>query len=164
MAQHLSWPFRPARPPASPRPPAQSTPSPSARPAQASSAKAVLAAVVLTGGVLGGCSNPSRGQAVQACRHVQRSLQLYAAAQDDPDPGAAAGQRASAVNQLRQALPLAALAATEDAQWNPLDYTLSESTRVPEANLVSALRQECSVAFSSPNQPPPPVSGPGKGP
>jgi len=47
---------------------------------------------------------------------------------------------------LRAALPIAAVAAGQSAQWQPLMTTLSESSRVPEQYLVKALTAECADA------------------
>ena len=52
--------------------------------------------------------------------------------------------KAEALDQVRLALPLAALAAGEDTSWQALEATLSESSRVPLSNLVTALSAQCS--------------------
>jgi hypothetical protein len=114
--------------------------------------------------LLGGCSN-QRGLdlARQACRHVDRSLALYEQATTAPSPQAGENRQSEALFQLREALPLAATAAGEASQWQGLMATLSESSHVPEADLVSALRQQCATveANGAPAQPPTSLPGPG---
>ena len=62
---------------------------------------------------------------------------------------------------MRQALPIAAQAAYRDGQWQALMTTVSESNRVPETTLVTALQQQCQQADSSTfDQAPPPSSIP----
>ena len=56
---------------------------------------------------------------------------------------AAVALRRQALIQLSDALPLAAIAAGEDTEWQALDATLSETSRVPERNLVHALSAQC---------------------
>jgi hypothetical protein len=80
---------------------------------------------------------------VQACRHVERSLSLLARA--DTDPALAS----EAATELRMALPLASLAASEDGQWQALQTTLSESPRVDESRLTHALSAQCHDAFTA---------------
>lgn len=104
--------------------------------------------LVLGAGTLaGGCSNSAAlALARQACGHVHRSLDLYQAAGAAPtQEGQQAGQ-AAALAQLRLALPLAASAAGQSAQWQALMTTLEESSRVPESLLVKALQQQCADA------------------
>lgn len=108
---------------------------------------AVLGLLLAAGGILGACSSSGAGLARQSCQHVQRSLQIFARAQEEVSPKAASAERAAALQQLRLALPLAALASTDSGTWDPLATTLSESSRVPEGNLVHALQAECTSAF-----------------
>jgi len=69
--------------------------------------------------------------------------------------------RERAYLQLREALPLAAEAADANGQWQALMTTVSESNRVPEQYLVTALRAQCAVANASVGgEPPPPSSAP----
>lgn len=81
--------------------------------------------------------------AQKACQHVDKSLALYKASTQSTSPSAAQADRAAALQQLRDALPLAATAAGEDPTWQAFVTTLSESNRVPESDLVIALRQQC---------------------
>jgi hypothetical protein len=77
---------------------------------------------------------------------VEVSLRLYQRAQRQTDPTVAADERARAAAELQTASPLAAEAAGQAPQWQALMATLSENSRLPESDLVSALRQQCAVA------------------
>jgi hypothetical protein len=104
----------------------------------------VAALCVLGAAGLGGCANGHALDLVrQACTHVHRSLALYDQSADAASPAAAQADRASALQELRTALPLAATAAGENAEWQAFMTTLSESSRVPESDLVTALGQQC---------------------
>jgi hypothetical protein len=109
----------------------------------------VVAALLTAALLLGGCGQDG-GSALarQACGHVERSLKLYAEAQKSPDASVALTDVSQAYAQLRAALPLAALATSGDGQWVALETTLTESSRVGEGYLVSALRRECAVAIN----------------
>ncbi len=98
---------------------------------------------LVSGGLLTGCSSQASSLASQACAHVERGLAMERKA------SSATGARATllkaeALDQVRAALPLAALAAGEDTSWQALEATLSESSRVPLSNLVTALSDQCS--------------------
>lgn len=113
-------------------------------------AGAVLAGVGLLGGLLGGCSaSPSATALVQdACTHVGRSISLYHEAAGET--GASARHlRAEALVQLRKALRPAALAGSAGGQFQALQATLSESSRVPERKLLVALSAQCAAVSSS---------------
>ncbi|MHB8594892.1 MAG: hypothetical protein ACYDB3_11285 [Acidimicrobiales bacterium] len=116
-----------------------------------------LAAVAMLAGVaLAGCANSDAlGLVGQACAHVERSLAEYRAAGRSTVAANADAERAVALAELRLALPLAATAAGEAAQWQALMTTLAESSRVPESDLVDALQQQCSDVQTG-NQPPSP--------
>lgn len=126
-----------------------------------------LAAALALGGaaalglLLGGCGDGGVSLARQACTHVDVSLRLYSSAQKTPDPKAAATLLQQANNQLQTAEPLAAAANSANGEWNALMTTLQEIGRVDEGHLLSALRQQCAVAFSSqPETPPVPTTFP----
>ncbi|MGH9064926.1 MAG: hypothetical protein ACRD0L_13320 [Acidimicrobiales bacterium] len=122
---------------------------------------AVLALTLLSGSLLTGCGpGGARREARQACQHVQASIRLLDRAQHDATPAQAGTDRAAALQQLRLALPLAAVAATKDRTWEALSTTLSESGRVPEARLAPALTQQCATAKQPAGQPPPPPVDP----
>ncbi|HMK99070.1 MAG TPA: hypothetical protein VK428_02660 [Acidimicrobiales bacterium] len=75
---------------------------------------------------------------------MDRSLSLYQASTTTSSSATAQADSAAALQQLRDALPLAATAAGEDAEWQAFMTTLSETSRVPESDLVTALSQQCS--------------------
>lgn len=121
---------------------------------------AALAACLVAGAGLTACSHgDALSLARQACGHVQRSIALY---ERSTTAGPTAGQAdtAAALAQLRAALPLAATAAGEDAQWQALVTTLAESSRVPEADLVPALEAQCADAATNGSTPSPPSTTP----
>ena len=99
---------------------------------------------LVSGGLLTGCSSQASSLASQACAHVERGLAMERKA------SSATGARATllkaeALDQVRAALPLAALAAGEDTSWQALEATLSESS--PCANqqpVLTALSDQCS--------------------
>jgi len=94
---------------------------------------------------------------------VNRSIRLYSESEHQPNLARAFAERASAVEQLEAAEPLAAMATSDDPQWNPLMTTLQEIGRNSEANLVAALQAQCATAGGSGEaNPATPSSVPGK--
>ncbi len=94
--------------------------------------------------------------AKQACGHVDKALHLLSAAGEPSTAAATATEdRAAAVAELRVALPIAAQAAAEAAQFAPLATTLSETNRVAATVLVPALSQQCFAASTGFFAPPP---------
>jgi hypothetical protein len=131
-----------------------------------SSAQRLAGTVLLAlgfGVLLSACSNSGLTLAKQACSHIDQSITLLHEADLKADRHEAAQLKQHAYDQLRNALPLAAEAAYHDGQWQALMTTVSESNRVPETTLVSALQAQCGeVASSIFGQPaPPPSSIPG---
>jgi hypothetical protein len=113
------------------------------------------------GASLSACGNSGATLARQACTHINRSIALLQESGQQPHHLEAAQLKQQAYDQLRTALPIAAEAAYQDGQWQALMTTVSESNRVPEPTLVSALKAQCSDADSSPfGQPPAPSSIP----
>lgn len=100
--------------------------------------------------VLTSCAPKSSSYAQEACKLVNKSLYTYRLSEQRQGP-VAAQDRISALALLRQALPLAALAASTNGAWQALQATLSETNRVPEAHLVSALSQQCSTSSNNIN-------------
>ncbi|MBF6557010.1 MAG: hypothetical protein IVW52_12745 [Acidimicrobiales bacterium] len=99
--------------------------------------------------------------AKQACTHVDRSIGLLKESAQQSDKIDAARLTQRAYIELRDALPIAAKAAYLDGQWQALMTTVSESNRVPETTLTTALAAQCRVADSSTfDQAPPPSSIP----
>jgi hypothetical protein len=107
-----------------------------------------LVAVVPLVSVAGCAGQNGLDLARQACRHVETSLSLYQQSQVDPPPADAQVLAAKALVELRTALPLASLAASDSGEWQALRATLAESSRVREANLVTALHAQCQDAFA----------------
>ena len=107
-------------------------------------------AVVVAGAVVGlsACSTTS-GQdlARQACVHVERSVRAW---EQSTRAGTTAAEAArlqtQAASELRSALPLAAMANSNDGSWNSLMTTISEGATVDESHLVPALKAQCVVA------------------
>ena len=116
-----------------------------------------LGAALLAGGLLAAaCGTGGSSSATAACRHVDRSLALFDQAQHAGDPAVATSLTNQAYVELRVALPLAADAAAADGRWQALMTTLSETSSVPEKDLVTALSAQCSAAnLSAPAGAPP---------
>jgi hypothetical protein len=113
------------------------------------------------GASLAACGNQGIGLARQACDDVGRSITLLHRADRSPDSPGAAQLDHKAYAELLAALPIAAQATYVDNQWQALMTTLSQSSQVPESQLVPALQAECRVANHSVfNQAPPPTSIP----
>lgn len=104
----------------------------------------LLGAIALGGGALSACgSSGANALGAKACGSVNASLRDYAAA-GRATGAARAGLLAKAQRELRDALPNAALAATEDGtDWQALAATLSETNRVSEGDLIQALNAQC---------------------
>ncbi len=109
-----------------------------------------LGLVLALGILISACAPSSSGYATQACQLVHRSITLYRSSRE-AGAGNAQGQRSKALNLLRQALPLAALAASTNGSWQALQATLSETNRVNEGKLINALTQQCSASGSNSN-------------
>jgi len=118
----------------------------------------------VSGIALSACvGNSTAGQTLarQACVHVDRSVTAWVRASHPGTPTATATQLFDRADQeLRDALPLAAAANSDDGSWNALMTTISEGATVDEGHLVPALRAQCAVADSNPNVNP---GGPGTG-
>jgi hypothetical protein len=120
-----------------------------------------LIVVIGLGATLSACGNDGTALAKQACSHIDRSVELLKASGHQAEATKSAQLASQAYDQLRQALPIAAQAAYRDGEWQALMTTVSESNRVPEATLITALQQQCQQADSSPfDQAPPPSSIP----
>jgi hypothetical protein len=116
----------------------------------------VLVVCAGTALLLGGCSNAGSSLALLACDHVSASIRLYSEAQHATTTAAARTKVERAAAQLAEALPLAARATSTDPAFNPLMTTLQEIGRTSEANLIPALRAQCSAAESPTPQSPVP--------
>ena len=82
------------------------------------------------------CGASATANGTKACELVRQSLVISAG---NPSPS----DQQKALELLRRALPLAAIAAGANGNWQPLEATLSESNRVPIDHLRSALTAEC---------------------
>ena len=116
----------------------------------------VLTPIVLAVGAalgLSACSSQGgQNLAQQACVHVHLSVADYLrAVNPKTSPATAAQLQKEADQELRDALPLAAAANSDDGSWNSLMTTISEGATVDEGHLVPALRAQCVVANSNPN-------------
>jgi hypothetical protein len=100
-------------------------------------------------GLAGCASHNGTDLARQACGHVERSLTLYRSSLHAASPALVTAQQAQAVNQLRDALPIASTAAGEAGQYQALMATLAESDHLPESLLVHALGEQCAAADSN---------------
>jgi hypothetical protein len=108
---------------------------------------------------LGGCANAhALGLVRQACTHVDHFLTLYHRSTTDLSAAVQQADSTAALQQLRLALPLAATAAGENPQWQAFMTTLSESSRVPESDLVIALSQQCAAVAQGGQAPIPPAT------
>ena len=76
-------------------------------------------------------------------------ITLYQASLHAPTRPQAAAQQSQAVTELRDALPLASIAAGEAGQYQALMATLAESDHLPESLLVHALGEQCAAADSA---------------
>ena len=83
-----------------------------------------------------------------ACVDVSASLREYAISTRAHSAESARHERARALEELRRALPPAALAGSAGGPWEALTATLSESSRVPEADLVEALTAQCAATLA----------------
>jgi predicted nicotinamide N-methyase len=112
-------------------------------------AGAAIGVAAILGAGLAGCANSAAlGLVRQACQHVTMSIKFYDAARTAPDAQRAAHDREQAQDQLQIASPLAAEAAGQSPQWQALMATLAENSRLPEANLVSALQDQCASVYN----------------
>jgi hypothetical protein len=112
------------------------------------SARAIVtgALVIVLGAFLSSCSGQSSGALEhQACVEVAKSLKLFNSAASSAAPDAA---RNKALAELRVALSPAAIAAAESSDYQALAATLSESSRVPESDLVQALSAQCAAPLA----------------
>lgn len=116
----------------------------------------IVAAAGLTAGallLLSACSTQNgQSLAQQACVHVNRSVTEYLQAVKPGIPATLAAQlQNQADQQLRDALPLAAAANSDDGSWNALMTTISEGATVDEGHLVPSLRAQCVAANANQN-------------
>lgn len=115
----------------------------------------MLGLLIVAGGVaLSACSGGASGQtlAQEACLHVHRSVVAYErSVATGTAAGSVGGFQREAAEQLRDALPLAAQANSDDGSWNSLMTTISESADVDEGHLLPSLKAQCVVANTNVN-------------
>ena len=128
-------------------------------------------ALLLGGTLAAACGGGGASSAAAACTHVNRSLDLFRQSQQTTDQARSTALANQAYVELRVALPLAADAAAADGRWQALMTTLSETSEVPEKELVTALMAQCSATnlaapggsppttIPPPPPPPPQVTG-----
>jgi hypothetical protein len=95
-----------------------------------------------------GCGASAASLGHQACEEVGRSLSIYARSTKTDNTALAARDRQRALSLLRAALQPAAIAGSDDGDWQALMTTLSESNRVPESKLVAALSAQCAQTLA----------------
>ena len=109
-----------------------------------------IAASLVVGAVgafaLSACSGAGSSLAQQACVHVDASIRLFTQAEHATDAAVAQSKATKAAAELAKAEPIAARANSTDPAYNPLMTTLQEASRTSEANLIPALRAQCSAA------------------
>lgn len=98
--------------------------------------------------LMSACGASSSALGHQACVDVGHSLSIYAQSTKTDDAAVAARDRQRALALLREALQPAAIAGSGDGDWQALMTTLSESNRVPESKLFSALSAQCAQSLS----------------
>lgn len=119
-----------------------------------------VAAVTAAGALAAGCGQGGLDKAEQACVHVNRSISLFEESLSNPNNTQATAERTQAAAQLEMAEPLAAAANSSDGTWNGLMTTIGEVSRVSEAELVTALRSQCTEVAEVASSSPPSVTGP----
>ncbi len=102
----------------------------------------LLFSIAILSLALNSCSSQNASNLVRtACTYVNESISTY------NQSASTQAQKAQNINkariELRKALPLASIAAGEDPQYQALQATLSESSRVPEGDLIHALKLQC---------------------
>lgn len=105
--------------------------------------------LLLAGTVLAACGASASENSRQSCQFVEQSISQFNLAQQQTDPTLAAAYTKKALGLLGSALPLAAIAAGSNGEYQALQATLSETSRVPENLLISALSRECAQILPS---------------
>jgi hypothetical protein len=102
---------------------------------------------------LSACSSQGgQNLAQQACVYVRSSVADYQRAVDpSTSPAAAAQLQKKADQELREALPLAAAANSDDGSWNALMTDISETATVDEGHLAPSLKAQCLQATTNVN-------------
>ncbi len=110
---------------------------------------ATIITLLLAGAVLAACGTSASENARRSCQFVEQSISQLNLAQQQTDPTRSAAYAKKALGLLGSALPLAAIAAGSNGEYQALQATLSEASRVPENLLTSALSRECAQILPS---------------
>jgi hypothetical protein len=100
-------------------------------------------AIVLTLVISSCTASSARALAKEACQYVYQSNHYYELAQKASSGNAKAFYLNKSLSLLRTALPYAAQAGSEDPDLQALGANLSESSRVPVANMLPSLLKQC---------------------
>jgi hypothetical protein len=99
--------------------------------------------------VVSACSaSHAQSLAVSACQKVNSAIAIYDNAKNISDVRLRQSQDQKSLALLRQALPIASVAAGQDPSYQALQADLSETSRVSESNLIPSLKQQCSLIDS----------------
>lgn len=105
----------------------------------------LMSSILLVVILLSSCGTSANSNGDQACVLVRQAESMLKSTPPKTQ---------SALNVLRQALPLASIAAGTNGGWQPLEATLSETNRVAATTLLPALQTECSLSNQgNPNAP-----------
>jgi len=114
-------------------------------------ARRALPAVAILALTLCSCGgNTGLDLARQACSLVHSSIAAFDAGSRSTNKAVKARDLREATVDLQKAEPIAASATSADGQWNALMTTLNEIGQVDEAHLIAALRAQCTVVDSNP--------------
>ena len=112
-------------------------------------AVATIVTLLLAGTILAACGASASENAQRSCQFVEQSISQFNLAQQQTDPRLSGEYTKKALSLLGSALPLAAIAAGSNGEYQALQATLSEISRVPENLLTSALSRECAQILPS---------------
>ncbi len=112
-------------------------------------AAAAIMTLFLAGTVLAACGASASANARQSCQFVEQSISEFNLAQQQTNPSLSGEYTKKSLGLLGSALPLAAIAAGSNGEYQALQATLSEISRVPEHLLTSALSRECAQILPS---------------
>lgn len=105
--------------------------------------------VVSTALLLAACGSSAGANAKNACNDVESAISLYKSSLSQSNSITASSELIKSLNLLRSALPKAAIAAGSNGVYQALQATLSETNRVPEKLLVTALSRQCATILPS---------------
>lgn len=112
----------------------------------------IPATILISGLSLTACGSSATHNAQQACHYVQESISQYNLGKSQTDPAVRASYQKKALVLLGKALPLAAIAAGANGEYQALQTTLSQASRVPESLLINALTRQCAQILPNSNQ------------